>query len=250
MAKFLPFVVEKSTPLHTYQTIIARSKGMNQVLVASIFWLILDKGITAIRETASGLPDNLGLDKLYEQILNGYPAYRVPNEDFKAFQLITPHMEFYAKDRVSAELLDYEWSDIMSFLLVMMYMSKLTDYTTLHLENLQNGQAAEQEYDLADNNLFSSEGVEHNFETLDELAAYVWFHGSIFISDIPPVKAVYIGTGKANGDKKSKRGKTRFSKEKTTYTPDWVDDKEEWDKSKTSYGHPTPNNPLPPSASA
>ena len=223
MAKFLPFVVEKSTPLHTYQTILSRSKGMNEVTVTSIFWLVLDKGITAIREAASELPDSLNLDKVYEELLNKYSSYRISSEDFTTFRSISTYMDKYAKDKISAELLEYDMEDIMSFLLVMYYINELQNYTPLHLVNLLNGKADDAERNLADYELFSNDGKEYGFETREALAAYIWFHATIMPDPSKAkIKAVYVGTGNANADKVSNRTKsehkTRFDSPEPTFS--------------------------------
>jgi hypothetical protein len=48
--KFLPFIVENSTPLHILKTLLSRSKGMNEVLVASILYLVLEEDIKKLRK--------------------------------------------------------------------------------------------------------------------------------------------------------------------------------------------------------
>jgi hypothetical protein len=179
MAKFLPFVVEKSTPLHTFQTIVSRSKGMNQIAIASIFWLIMDKGISYVRQIATELPE-MPLDKLYDQIINACPTYLIPNADFKAFGSMGKFIDKYAKDKISAELHEYEMSDIMSFLLAMHYMKKLPDYTSLRLEDLLNGKAFAAEIELDKYKLFSNEGAICYFKNREQISAYIQFHAVIF----------------------------------------------------------------------
>jgi len=191
MAKFLPFVVEKSTPLYIYQTLVSRSKGMNVVLVASIFFLVIDKGITTVRKQAAELPE-MSLDKLYEVLLNGNSSNRISNVHFQKMQAVGPYIQAHAWKDLPAELAEYELTDIMSFLLVMHFVGKLSDYTPLRLEKLFNGAAEKLETQLKKTKLFSNDGEELLFSSKEEIAAYVHFHAGVMSKKkTVPIKAVF-----------------------------------------------------------
>lgn len=230
MAKFLPFVVEKSTPIHIYQTLIARSKGMNSVLVASILYLVLEKGIIAVREAASELPD-MDLTKLYEQLINAYPSYRITTEQFTKMQLMCKYVYPHRTEGISSELKEYEIEDTMSFLLVMLLIGKVSEYTQFSFEGLFNGESDHVENDLISKDLFSSNGEEFMFESKRDLAAYIWFHSFVLIDDsgVEPVKAVYLQDENNRGS-----SKTKFD---ASPQPDKAP---AWDKSR--YG----DSPIPP----
>lgn len=195
MAKFLPFIVEKSTPENVYQTILSRSKGLNNLLVASILFLVLDKGITTVRKTATALPE-MPLGKLYEELLNVYPGHNIPNEDFQLIQAVGIYVKKHAWEGLPETLKEYELSDLMSFLLVMHYIGKLIDYTVLPFENLFNGKREEVANNITPHRLFSNTGTPVQFFSIDELAAYIHFHVLICYEEgYPPVRAVLRPAG-------------------------------------------------------
>ena len=239
MAKFLPFIVEKSTPLHIYQTLIQRSKGMNTNLVTSILYLVADKGIIAVRKSATSLPE-MPLNKLYEELLNIHSSYRISNIDFNAFQLIKDYVKFHAMDKISEELKDYSISDQLSFLLVMSYIGKLNEYTELPLERLIDGGAVESEHLLHQSKLFSSDGDVMEFASKDELASYIWFHSVIMPDkDLLPIRAVLtLEDQKQNKDRKGSSN-TPPDRPTATYPPGWGP------KSKKNNGRGTPPHPQP-----
>ena len=200
MAKFLPFVVKKSTPEHIYQALISRSKGMNSLLIASILHLVVEKGIVTVRATAAGLPD-MELSKLYEQLINAYPSYRITNEQFEKIQSVGKYINYHKKGNISDGLCEYEEKDIMSFLLVMLLIGKLEEYTSFKLEKLFDGTSRKSELNLIENGLFSNSGSSFLFSSKEELAAYVWFYSGIFTvpsSFIKPVKAIYSPESKSS----------------------------------------------------
>lgn len=80
--KFLPFIVESSTPLHIFKTLLTRSKGMNDVLVASTFRLVLSIDIKTLREQAKELPE-MHLEKIYEELLIKHPQCRIEDTDIQ-----------------------------------------------------------------------------------------------------------------------------------------------------------------------
>jgi len=55
--KFLPFIVETSSPVHILKTLLSRSKGMNNNLVASMLYLIFTTELSKLRDIVKELPD-------------------------------------------------------------------------------------------------------------------------------------------------------------------------------------------------
>lgn len=212
MAKFLPFVVEKSTPIHIFQTLITRSKGMNEVLVASMLYLVVEKGIKQVRETASKIPD-MDLDNLYETLLTQYPHYRITNEQFSKIQSVAEHFHMWYPGKISAELTEYNLSDRMSFLLVMSLTGKLKEYTSLRFDLLYTDAADEILNNLIDLDLFSSDGHDYFFKSKEDLKAFIWCHELLVESPderlIEPVNAVYSPV--AEGQKYNPTDKYRNS---------------------------------------
>ena len=80
--KFLPFIVESSTPLHIFKTLLTRSKGMNDVLVASTFRLVLSIDIKTLREQSKEMPE-MPLEKIYEELLIKHPQCRIEDTDIQ-----------------------------------------------------------------------------------------------------------------------------------------------------------------------
>lgn len=197
MAKFLPFVVEKSTPIHIFQTLVSRSKGMNDVLVASIFYLVLEQGINEVRAAASSLPEG-DIGSLYEKLLTKYPSYRVSTTDYEKIQhlteLLTTSCEF--PENVHADLREHTVEDILAFCLVMMLhdAKTLSEYTTMDLNVLFDGRAEEVYQNIQTTGLFANDKPQVSFKSFNELKAYIMYHWFITpgTDDEPgPVTAVY-----------------------------------------------------------
>jgi hypothetical protein len=100
--KFLPFIVENSTPISIFKTLMSRSKGMNNVTLASVFSLVLDKPIAELRHYVKELPD-MALEKIYEALIEKYPSARIDAYQIKWFhslmELVTGNYEeFFHED--------------------------------------------------------------------------------------------------------------------------------------------------------
>lgn len=127
--KFLPFIVESSTPIHIFKTLLSRSKGMNQVLVASIFNLTLHIKITKLREFVKSLPE-MPLESTYEELLTKYPQHRITDESLDMFSGISRWMVNF-EDKYNSKiplwdekLKEFDDKDVMMFFCV---ISKLGD---------------------------------------------------------------------------------------------------------------------------
>jgi len=226
MAKFLPFVVESSTPLYIYKSLISRSKGINETLIASIFNLVVEEGISKVRNTADELPE-MPSDKLYEALITSYPQSRVSDKFFKRIQGIRKYVNTVVPDQISKELSNYEWSDRMTFLLVMALNNTLEDYTDLPIANLFDDKYAGVELNIQKYRLFSNEGTPFVFNSKDELASYLHFYTIILPnSDVKPIRAVFSEVGEATIPPKRKN-KKRQKVEEEGYR--------DWDKAKETY---------------
>ncbi len=192
MAKFLPFVVESSTPIHIFQTLITRSKGINEVLISSMLHLLVDKGITKVRKAAGHLPEGEA-HKVYEMLIAQFPQYKVSNLEFSMMQHVAPHVELWFHDEISSELKDYDIQDKMIFLLVMTKIGINKKYSSLHFERLFDDNYSGDNIRLSDTKMFLDSGDEYLFNSLQDLMGYVLcrYVLSNTKEEILPVCAVY-----------------------------------------------------------
>ena len=114
--KFLPFVVESSTPLSIFNTIISRSKGLNNVLVTSVFNMVLNNDIKELRAEAKKLPD-MSLEKMYEALLIHYGKWRVEDRMLAIFYGFPKYLEDSGHKSYHEDLLKFSHADVMSFFL-------------------------------------------------------------------------------------------------------------------------------------
>ena len=241
MAKFLPFVVASSTPLHIFQTLVTRSKGMNDVLVASIFYLVVDKGIAKVRESAKDIPD-MDLDKVYETLITQYPSYRISNENYSRVQNLGDHIELWHPDTVSAELKDYGTSDQMIFLMVMAILKKLKDYTSLQIDKVLDGKSNAIMANLKKEELFSDAGEEYYFSSITDMQAYIECRALLPGDEddrvVRPVKAVYYPA--TEGKKKKPNAKPSKANDKKSRTTDangvpWDDHEQQYKEAQAKW---------------
>ena len=131
--KFLPFIVEKSTPINIYQTLLSRSKGMNVLLVTSIFYLVVSKGILEVRKFVKTLPE-LQLEELYTAIMEGFPNFRIQDDEFKLYTSFARHTD---KNRNwSRELGEFTIFDTFAFFLVMSKVDRLHEVTDMPFDKV------------------------------------------------------------------------------------------------------------------
>jgi len=192
--KFLPFVVENSTPLHMFKTLLSRSKGMNQVLIASVFHLILKVDIKTLRTEVKELPE-MALEKIYEELLIKRPTYRVIDEVLADYQTI--HKFFPAVDYWAAELKKYDANDAMLFFCSMAYAEKeILDYTEYPYDLIKSKSANDEILGhLSRWTEFSDKGEETVFKNAAELRCYALYCGLFRNlmepdSELTPIKAV------------------------------------------------------------
>lgn len=138
--KFLPFVVESSTPHHIFKTLLSRSKGMNKMLIASIFNLTLNVDIKKLREVVKEYPD-MQVDKLYEELMTKYPHYRVVEEELNDFIGLSKYLPKIKDDDndpwLSEDLQTYPVNDALMFISVVLRSNlELSEYTSLDFTSL------------------------------------------------------------------------------------------------------------------
>ena len=175
--KFLPFVVENSTPLHMFKTLMSRSKGMNQVLIASTFNLILSVDIKILRKRVKELPE-MPLEKIYEELLIKYPMHRVTDEVLATYQNI---VQFFPNDCEpwASELTEYSENDVMLFFCSMAYAGKPSGvYTDFPYNLIMEGNSSDDVLaDISKHVKFSDKGKKIIFNTAAELRCFVLYHG-------------------------------------------------------------------------
>ena len=177
--KFLPFVVETSTPLHKFKTLLSRSKGMNQVLVASMFNLVLGEDIKDLRKLVKEMPE-MPIEKLYEELLIKFPGYRVKDEILITYQTIYQYFPEASEKRFWIDdLKDYSPNDIMLFFCSMAYARlAIDDYTDFPYFNIMNGKESDIILDhIQDYIMFSDQGELIEFDNAIELRCFILYHG-------------------------------------------------------------------------
>lgn len=192
--KFLPFIVEKSTPINIYQTLLSRSKGMNTTLIASVLYLVLKNGITDVRAYVKTL-EEMSLEALYNELVNHYPNSRIPDGELREFEAISQYLTDADKKQWATELNEFELKDILNFFFVVAKIGSLKEVTELPFDQIF------ERADIVLENLsnyikFSDSGTRTEFKTKLDLKAYI-FYRVILIDDTPevPICAVFRKQG-------------------------------------------------------
>lgn len=203
--KFLPFIVDSSTPKHIFKTLLSRSKGMNKHTVASIFNLTLNTDIKKLRSLAGEMPE-MQLEALYQELLQRYPQHHIDEEVLRYFHDI---VYFAPENKWRTEELDeFTITDTMSFLCVLSKKDvDMSEYTKIDWSKLHNFE------DILKNFkkyvTFSDTGTTTKFKSVTALKTYVLYCGVLkpqIDKDSPmtPICAVF---SKA----KTKKKKSGFS---------------------------------------
>ena len=177
--KFLPFVVENSTPLHMFKTLLSRSKGINQVLIASTFNLILNKDIKELRKIVKELPE-MPLEKIYEELLIKFSGYRVKGEVLATYQTISQFFPSHSENPLWGEELNtYTVNDIMLFFCSMAYANNPTDKYTDYPYNLimEKDSVDPVLENLKAHVTFDDNGTPVTFDNAIELRCFILYHG-------------------------------------------------------------------------
>lgn len=192
--KFLPFIVDKSTPDHVYRTLLSRSKGMNINLVTSIFYMVMDEGVDELRTFVKTLPESISVQQMYEEMTGAYNKYHIMDEDLRKFLGAAQFMSVDDWNTIPAEVRqDLDEQDIMAFLYVMWKRSEIEKYTTLNFDSY---------FDDADDVMknvqqyltFSDNGDVMEFASDNELRAFIMYHALLKpkgAPTLPPIKVVF-----------------------------------------------------------
>ena len=192
--KFLPFIVESSTPIHTFKTLLSRSKGVNDVTVASIFNMVLAYGIKKTRDVAKELPE-APLSTIYEELLLKLPAYRLHDEHLQLFHDVSNY--FFptptdTEDWWSEELNQFETKEIMTFFLAMLMAGKdITEYTNISFHKLAKHTVKDTvTSDISKFVKFADNGQVIHFNRKEELLAFILYH-ALLRKEMEPDAALY-----------------------------------------------------------
>lgn len=195
--KFLPFIVEKSTPEHIYQTLLSRSKGMNMNLVTSIFYMVVDKGVAELRDFVKTLPDGISVTQMYEEMVGKYAHYQIMDEDLNLFVDLAPILGSHDWHEIHSDATKgLESKDILAFLFVMQKIGKIKDYTTLDFERyFDPAKRSDVLANLGEYVTFSDNGQPREFANHSELKTFILYHALLKSEgedDLPPTKVVFI----------------------------------------------------------
>ena len=201
--KFLPFIVESSTPLNIFKTLRQRSKGMNRVTVASIFNLTLNEDIKKLRDFAKSLPE-LPVENLYDEMMTKWPLYRVVDEELRLFEAILNFIPAQEDGEIwSTDMDEFDGKDIMMFFLVLSNCNRDTsEYSRIKWkEALQFDDVFE---DLQKWIVLSDSGTPIHLESETELKAFIMYVAKLLpqIEDEPP--PTYCLKFKSKGKKAKK----------------------------------------------
>lgn len=178
--KFLPFIVESSTPVHIFKTLLSRSKGMNEVIVASIFNLTLNIKIKTLREFVKSLPE-LPLESTYEELLTKWPQYRIKDEVLQLFQSVHKHILLWMDAETSdmplwdTVLDEFEHKDVMMFFCVISQdKKKQHEYSKIQYHRMH-------EFDKISKNLtkhikLADDGHKIHLTSGVDIAAFIMFN--------------------------------------------------------------------------
>ena len=191
--KFLPFVVESSTPVHIYQTLVSRSKGVIPHVMASVFAITVKHGILAVRAFVQELP-NLEASAIYDSIMQKYPENRVSKEKLKVYLDFLDFLTPEDWGNVSPEVTQFDPLDRLTFLYTMSANGTLEEYTTLPFKSMEEKGA----YVL--NNVdqfvrFSDMGEQVAFDGADDLRAYIFYHSFFKAIKSAPIRATFTHSG-------------------------------------------------------
>ena len=187
--KFLPFITEKSTPLHLYQALLSRGKGINEVTLLTLFYIVVKEGIEPIRSFIKNLP-SMDTVKLYEHIVQNYP-HRFNEQDLNVFQKLEHFLTPDEIEEISDSLNEFELKDVLSFLYLMTFCNQEENYTSLPFTALLKNK------DQILNNIpdyvkFDNDGVARAFKDAETLRVFILYTAAIKKASSPyPIRAVF-----------------------------------------------------------
>ena len=138
-AKFLPFITDKSSPLHLFDTLLARSSGISRVTLCSLFYVILKEGIKDVRAKAKELAETTSdTASVYEGIVDYFDTYRISGKKIDLFTSMATELSLEERGDWPKELLKFGLEDSMAFLLVMSLAERTEEVTKLPIQDLLN----------------------------------------------------------------------------------------------------------------
>ena len=170
--KFLPFVVESSTPHSIFRTLISRSKGLNRALVASVFNMTLNVDIKELRKHANNL-DEMSLEQLYEELLQKHDIYRMNTDMLQHFTRIVQYFPDYNGWWDDVKLKDFEPKDVMMFLCVYSLNEKVGEYSNIAWKGLWDYE--EIFSDFKEYIKLSDDGLKMEFFSIYELKTFILY---------------------------------------------------------------------------
>lgn len=198
--KFLPFIVEKSTPIHIYQTLLSRSKGMNTNLIMSVFYVVITHGITKVRKYVKTLAD-MTLETLYATIINHYQRPEISDSLLQLFLNLAPFMPSKREELWHEDLADFSMKEMLGFFLIMAKLGQIGEVTSMNFTHVYS--QAHREAALAniqDYVEFTDVGSKYGFTDPGDLKAYILFHAYLSDEDTPkPCICAVLASGDSNG---------------------------------------------------
>ena len=172
--KFLPFVVEKSAPTSVWEALLSRSKGMNVGTVGGILWMVLDKGVSQVREVVKTMPD-MGLEQIYEELLAKNPQYRLQSKDIQFMNRFQNYLTEEDRKRVEAatDEKDFLFVDRMIFLLVMFNGGEEQASKLNMMDFYEAWKDVDEKLANLPVGMFSDTGEPVEFDTKDDLEAFI-----------------------------------------------------------------------------
>ena len=196
--KFLPFIVESSTPKNIFKTLMSRSKGMNDVLIASVFNLTLSVDIKKLRKIVKELPE-MQLENIYEELLQKFPQYRVDEEVLFYFHNV---IRYYppSTPKYAPELSEFKLKDQATFFCVMSGIDddECKKYTKINFGLIHNYKTILENF--KEHVKFSDEGQTFSFSGSEDLKVFIMYH-AVLRSQLEPetgtpkIKAEFIFSG-------------------------------------------------------
>lgn len=214
--KFLPFIVDSSTPKHIFKTLMSRSKGMNILRVASIFNLTLNVNIKELRDTVAKM-EELSLDSIYEELLQKFEQYRVDEDVLSYFRGMVEYRYMPTdKSLWDDSLNEFPSADIMSFLCVVSKLDKSDKYSKIDFSGLHSPENIFS--NIKEYVTFSDDGIVVQFKNMLALKTYILYRALIQKqvepgSTMPNVCAEFAKDSATRGmqdNARNKDGSTKF----------------------------------------
>lgn len=175
--KFLPFIVETSTPLHVYQTILSRSKGINQLDILSIFAIVLNEDIKDLRAFAKELPD-MNAKELYVEIIQKYSSHKVNEEMSELFLILI--QEYIDYEKFTDNLSDMSLTDKAGFMCVIAAYGDTRSYCEFDFSRLFSEEKQQILNNVPDHVKFSNSGVAVQITSRIQLMAFILYKAMFF----------------------------------------------------------------------